>query len=135
MRIVYNGPHQLTTPEEKKMSNSNIIVTRESLQQLLENENPRYVMDVIGRALVHIFNRQTKSEQSSNDTKEANNVGFAGCDARSGSIHAKFYIKNKKLDRWMIDKWLEKGKNDYSRLTKYHRQLNEIAVEKSQQRK
>ena len=103
-------------------------VTRESLQTMLDNKNPNYVMAVVGRALVRIFERQTTDEQASNTTNKHNTIGFAGCDAKSGSLTAKYYIKHGKLEQWMIDKWLKRSdKTGYSRLTKYHRQLNEIA--------
>lgn len=107
-----------------------VIVTRDSLQQMLNNTNPAYVMAVIGRALVHIHNRQTESEKVTNSTKEHNGIGFAGCDARSGSMTAKYYLKNNKLEQWMIEKWLKRGSNGFSRLTKYHSQLNEVATSK-----
>ncbi len=107
-----------------------VIVSRDSLQAMLNDTRPRFAEQVIGKALVQIFRRQTESEQASNTTNNLNNIGFAGCDARSGSIHAKYFIKHRKLDQWMIDKWLKIGRSGYSRLTKYHRQLNEIAIEK-----
>lgn len=108
-----------------------VIVSRDSLQKLLNDKRPRFAEHVIGKALVQLFRRQTESEQASNTTNNLNNIGFAGCDAKSGSIHAKYYIKHRKLDKWMIEKWLKIGSTGYSRLAKYHRQLNEIAIEKS----
>lgn len=106
------------------------IVTKDSLQHMLNNPNPHYVMTVVGRGLVHIFNNQTNHEQHSNSTQLHNGIGFAGCDAKSGSITAKFYIKHQRLETWMVDKWVKKGSNGYSRLTKYHSQLNQIATSK-----
>lgn len=107
------------------------IVTKDSLQHLLSNPNPKFVEAVIGRALVNIFKRQTSTEQATNETKIHNNIGFTGSDAKSGSIHAKFYIKHNKLEQWMIDKWLKRSeKTGLSRIAKYHRQLNEIAEQK-----
>ena len=102
-------------------------VTRDSIQRMLDNTNPNYVMAVVGRALTQIHNRQTYSEQETNSTKEHNGIGFAGCDAKSGSMTAKFYIKHKRLEQWMINKWIKKGSNGYARLCKYHAQLNEVA--------
>lgn len=105
-------------------------VTRDSLQAMLNNKNPAYVMAVIGRALVRIYERQTEDEKRSDSTRVHNNIGFAGCDAESGSKTAKYYIKHNRLEQWMIDRWLKRSdKTGYSRLTKYHRQLNEIAQE------
>ena len=107
------------------------LVTRESLQQMLENDNQKYVQAVVGRALVAIFKRQTESEQSSNDTREWNAIGFSGADAFSGSLTAKYWMKHKRLEDWMLEKWLRKGTSGYARLCKYHKQLNEIATERS----
>jgi hypothetical protein len=107
------------------------IVTKDSLQSMLDDTNTQKVIQVVGRALVALFARQTKDEQSTNDTKEHNNVGFAGCDAKSGSITAKYFIKHHSLEKWMVEKWIKKGTNNYSRLSKYHSQLNQIAISKS----
>ena len=102
-------------------------VTQESIQTMLNNPNKKYVMTVIGRALVHIFNRQTEDEKSSNTTNKHNSVGFAGCDARSGSMTAKYWLKHGKLEDWQMEKWTKIGSNGFARLCKYHRQLNEVA--------
>lgn len=107
------------------------LVTRQSLQTMLDNPNPNYVMAVIGRALVNIYERQTEDEKRSDSTRIHNNIGFAGCDAESGSKTAKFYLRHKMLQQWQMDLWLRKNdKTGFSRLCKYHRQLNEIALEK-----
>lgn len=103
------------------------IVTKDSLRTMLNNPNQVYVMHVVGRALTALFKRQTDDEKSSNDTRVWNTVGFSGADAKSGSLTAKSYLKNKKLEQWQVDKWLKIGKNGYPRLCKYHSQLNEIA--------
>jgi len=110
--------------------NTQVIVTKDSLQAMLNDSNSTKVMHVVGRALLAIFARQTKDEQAVNVTKEHNNIGFAGCDARSGSISAKYYIKHHRLEGWMVEKWLKTGKNNYSRISKYHSQLNQVAIDK-----
>ena len=111
------------------------LVTRESIQAMLNNPNPVYVQNVIGRALVAIFERQTQDERNSNDTKIDNMIGFSGADAKSGSLTAKSFLKNKRLEQWQLDKWLKPQKNGFARITKYHKQLNEIAVEKAAQQR
>lgn len=110
---------------------SQILVTKESIQKMLDNPNRLYVMNVIGRALVAIWNRQTEDEKSTNETKIHNGIGFAGCDARSGSLTARSYLKNKRLEDWQMDRWMKKSeKSGYARLCKYHTQLNQIALSK-----
>jgi hypothetical protein len=84
---------------------------------------------VIGRALVAIFLRQTRDERSNNSTSHNNNIGFAGCDAKTGSITAKYFIKHKKLLQFQRDCWMTVGRTGYPRLVKYDRQLAEIANE------
>ncbi len=107
------------------------IVTRDSIRVMLNNDNPTYVMQVIGRALVGIFNNQTMDEQACNTTTKSNGIGFAGCDARSGSMTAKYFLKHKRLEQWMVDKWLTiNAKSQYPRLCKYHAQLDQIAQTK-----
>ena len=105
------------------------LVTQESLQAMLDNPDQVYVAHVIGRALAALLNRQTQEEQSSNETRLHNNIGFTGADGRSGSLTAKSYIKRNGLQDWQIERWVKRGKNGFSRLTKYAKQLNEIANE------
>jgi len=102
-------------------------VTRESLQTMLDNPNREYVAKVIGRALIVLFNNQTRDEQSMNATTKENGVGFTGADAKSGSITAKYYIKHKTLLDWQIDRWTKPAASGYARLAKYHGQLNAAA--------
>ena len=119
------------------------LVTADSLRDLIQTPNPKhsrpgehqaFVMHLIGKALVALFERQTADEQSANTTNKHNSVGFAGCDAKSGSLTAKFYIKHKRLEQWMVDNWIRLNtKNGYPRICKYHRQLNEVAYMKHQE--
>mgnify|MGYP000143741699 CR=1 FL=1 len=106
------------------------IVTKESLIKMLSNSNVQYVDAVIGRALVGLLQRQTKAEQFSNETAENNGVGFTGADGHSGALTAKSFMKNGKLMDWQREMWLKPNKNGLPRIAKYHKQLNEIAMEK-----
>lgn len=107
------------------------LVTRDSLAQMLRNEQRAYVEAVVGRALVALLQRQTKDEQATNDTRVWNSVGFSGADARSGTLTAKSYLKRKALEDWQIEKWTKPARNGYPRLCKYAEQLNQIALEKA----
>ena len=108
------------------------IVTRDTIATMLRNPNRKYVETVVGRALVALLQRQTRSEQDANSTQEHNGVGFSGCDGRSGTLTAKSFIKNGGLLDWQIKRWTQlSGKTGYPRLAKYHTQLNEIALEKA----
>ena len=117
------------------MSNQT-LVTRDSIQQMLNSNDKTFVMHVVGRALVGIFKRQTEDEKVSNSTNKHNNIGFAGCDARSGSLTAKSYLKRGMLEDWQVERWTKiSTKTQFARLCKYHTQLNQIAQEKQEQRK
>ena len=105
------------------------IVTRDSLVDLLNKSESKKV-EVIGRALVAIFKRQTEVERSANTTNVNNFVGFSGADAQSGSITAKYYIKHKNLLDWQVEKWMKPANNGYPRICKYWQQLDEIAKAK-----
>jgi hypothetical protein len=106
------------------------IVTRDSLAKMLSNPNRKYVEAVIGRALLSLLDRQTEDEKRAADTRVWNAVGFSGADARSGTLTAKFYAKHGCLLDWQVNKWTKPASNGYPRLCKYHKQLNEIALEK-----
>lgn len=112
------------------MAKQKQIVTRDTIARMLDNPNRKYVEAVIGRALLALLDRQTADEKIANDTRVWNAVGFSGADARSGSLTAKFYAKHGCLLDWQVNKWTKKGRNGYPRLCKYHKQLNEIALEK-----
>lgn len=105
------------------------IVTKDSLLAMLNAANEEKQGQIIGRALVAIFNRQTASEQSADHTQEDNGIGFAGCDAKTGSLSAKSFIKHNRLQPWVIEKWMAPSRG-YPRICKYAKQLNEIAEEK-----
>ena len=106
-------------------------VTRESLQAMINTASREKQVAIVGRACVALFNRQTRDEQASNDTRNWNSVGFSGADGKSGSLTAKSYLKHKTLLDWQVDRWLKPSKNGYARICKYAKQLNEIAEEKA----
>jgi len=114
------------------MTTTPVIVTRDSLTKMITNPNAEYVKRVLGKALVAIFKRQTEAEQTTDSTQNDNGVGFAGCDARSGSLTAKFFMKHNTLADWQVAAWTRVGKNGYARICKYHAQLNEIATSRPQ---
>lgn len=107
------------------------IVTRNSLQHMLDAASPEKLQAIVGRALVALFDRQTRDEKAINDTQVWNAVGFSGADGKSGSLTAKYYLKHKKLEDWQVARWTKKGKNGFARLCKYHKQLNDIAEHKA----
>lgn len=110
------------------MTKQTAIVTRDSLRTMLLNPNRVYVEKVVGRALVRLFERQTEAEKVSNDTNVDNGIGFAGCDAKSGSLTAKYYLKHRRLEDWQLARWTKVEASSYPKLCKYHRQLNEVAL-------
>ena len=114
------------------------IVTKVSLMNLLTTPPASHTGTledwqkyVIGRALVQLFKRQTRDEQETHSTNNHNNIGFAGCDAKQGSYAAKSFMKRNTLLDFQYDFWMKESATGYPRIVKYHRQLNEIAVEKA----
>ena len=115
-----------------KQAKTPAIVTRESLQALLDNAPTiERQAQIVGRALVVLFNRQTEGERSSNSTNQDNMRGFASADARGGSLSAKSFIKHSTLQTWQVQKWTATQKNGFAKLCKYHRQLNEAAMQRA----
>lgn len=106
------------------------LVTKESLQRMLEAADLVKRQQIVGRALVALFARQTASEQRANSTDQDNGIGFASCDAKQGSISAKTFMKRGALMEFQMQRWLTVDRNGFFRITKYHRQLNEVANEK-----
>lgn len=108
------------------------IVTRDKFIELLNG--PRQ-MEVIGRALVHLFNRQTEAEQAANDTRVWNEMGFTGADGYSGCLSAKYYLKHGKLADWQVERWMKPNKNGIPRIAKYWKQIDEEAQRKAAMKK
>ena len=106
------------------------LVTRESLIALVIRGD-EVSKEAVGRALTHLFNRQTRDEQITNDTCKHNEIGFTPQDARSGSITAKYFIKHRTLLDWQYEKWIEPNAKGIPRIAKYWRQLNEEANQKN----
>lgn len=107
------------------------IVTKDSLKTMLANPNRAFVARVVGKALVHIYNRQTEAEKAIDATQQDNGIGFTGADAFSGSLTAKYFMKHKDLQDWQLDKWLKLDSKGYPRICKYHKQINEEAEKKA----
>ena len=111
------------------------IVTRDSIQSMINQaivagDNAKLTA-IVGRALVVLFRNQTADEQRVNETSEDNGIGFTGADAYSGTLTAKSYLKHKKLQDWQLDKWTKRSASTgYSRIAKYHSQLNQAALDR-----
>lgn len=103
------------------------IVTKELLTHMINSDKQ---VQVVGRALVVLFNNQTRTEQASNDTVTNNMIGFTGADARQGSISAKYFIKHNTLLDWQINQWTKPNSKGTPRLAKYWRQLDQAAKRK-----
>lgn len=103
------------------------LVTKASMIAMLADEQKR--QHVIGRALVAIFKCQTEAEKASNTTRDHNEIGFAGPDARQGTLSAKYYLKHKCLLPWQVDLWIKDFRGS-PRITKYWQQLNVAANRK-----
>lgn len=74
----------------------------------------------VERAMVALYDRQTRDEKATSDTKHNNNVGFSGAHAKKGSYYARWVLSGRKLDGYH----LEKARGIALR---YTRQLAEIA--------
>lgn len=103
------------------------LVTKESLEALIDKADKAKKKRIIGRAIVAINNYQTAEEQGALETKEHNGVGFTGADARSGTITARYFMRWKTLEDWQYDMWMKKNVRGVRRISKYHAQLNIIA--------
>jgi hypothetical protein len=103
-----------------------MIWNRESIENLIQTNNK-----AVEKAIIHIFNRQTSDEQSSEDTKYHNNKGFTPADAEIFSSFAKFYYRTGFLTPKQIAYARRPGKNGISKIGKYWRQLLEEIERKS----
>jgi hypothetical protein len=100
-------------------------VTRDTIRQLLIGTEQRQ-SQVIGRALVRLYERQTAEEKATLAAHNQNGVGFSSTDAYAGTHGAKQYLQTNKLPKWVLNYWMVE-RNGAPRICKYHRQLNEVA--------
>ena len=108
-----------------------VIVSKEKFIEILTKSSSKRQIQAIGRALVHIYNRQTEDEKESKDTKYNNGIGFTGADAYSGAMTARFFLKHGTLADWQVNKWMKLNSKGEPRLAKYWKQINEEAVRKA----
>lgn len=116
------------------------IVTRESLAQMIRDAQAVNDIDklhkIVGRALVRLFERQTASEQRKNDTENVNTVGFSSSDGKNGCITAKTFLKYGSLTERQLEEWVAPWRDTgFPKICKYHRQLNEIAVLRAEEKR
>lgn len=107
------------------------IVTKANLQQMIDQADETKRIRIVGRALVALFQYQTAAEQRSNTTDNHNHVGFSSADAKAGSLTAKSFLAHGTLQKWQVDKWVQRDRTGFARICKYHAQLNMIAADKT----
>lgn len=84
----------------------------------------------IERALLALLERQTDDEINSEQTVHSNSRGFNGRDATFLTSLALRVKRGYKLSERQIAAVRAKSAKGYSVLSKYHRQLREVAIEK-----
>jgi hypothetical protein len=107
------------------------MVDKVQIQRVLARTD-RIGMVAVGRALVHLYNRQTTDEQHAEQTKHHNERGFTGVDAKIGQDMALFYKRTGFLTTRQLDYWQKLNRNGTSRIGKYWRQLKEEAEAKAE---
>lgn len=109
------------------------MVTRAKIEEVLLRTD-KVGMVAVGRALVHLLNRQTDDEQRDETTKYHNERGFQSCHAKRGTSMAKFYLKTGFLTPKQVAYWQRPARpgnpKSKPRITKYAGQLLEEAKAK-----
>ena len=98
---------------------SNHIVTKSWINSQIDTREGAALDHFIGRALVVLMEAQTEDEKADATTKHHNKRGFAAQDGKSGTLTAFYWLKHKRLEDWMVEKWTRPN-----RLAKYWRQLD-----------
>lgn len=110
-------------------------MTKKELRVKIENvlvRKDKVGMHAVGRALVHLNNRQTLDEQSSGETLNRNGMGFQPCHAHVGTSMANFYEKRGFLSPKQVNYWQnDSNKLQKARISRYWKQLVEEAELKS----
>lgn len=111
------------------------MTTRSDILKVLRRTD-KVGMHAVGRALVHLHNRQTYFEQNAEATVVSNNIGFNKGDAKRGISMAKQYMQTGSLSKYQVLYWQgdKYGKLKQPRIEKYWRQILEEAKKKAVQR-
>lgn len=100
-------------------------LTRDSITQLLGVNDK-----AVGRALVHLKNRQTSDEREVQHTRHHNGRGFMPQHARMGTSMALWYEKTGFLTPKQIAYWRRTDRRGIMRIALYWQQLVEEAQKK-----
>jgi hypothetical protein len=92
-----------------------MVWTKDSMKDVLNRYD-----DQVGKAIVKLYEFQTRDEQMSHSTKEHNGVGFNGVDAEIMTSFAEFYKKR----GYLTEKQLRIARK---KIMKYAGQLCKIA--------
>lgn len=113
-------------------------MTKKELREKIETvlvRTDKVGMHAVGRALVHLKNRQTLDEQRSEETKVHNGRGFQPTHAKIGTSMATFYEKNGFLSPKQVEYWQkETAKVKKPRILRYWKQLLEEAEAKMERK-
>lgn len=74
----------------------------------------------IGRAMVALFDRQTRDEKDASDTRHNNQRGFSCAHVSKGSYYARWVLSGRELSGWHLE-------NARKIALRYTRQLAEVA--------
>lgn len=111
----------------------NAVLKEKVLSVLLREDEVG--MHAVGRALVHLHNRQNVEEQYAEETRYRNGRGFRPCHANKGSSMAKWYMSKgfltaKQRAYWQRPANTSNGKSK-PRITIYVGQIMEEAEAKA----
>lgn len=107
------------------------MITKNSLDRMIDEASVERRSLIVARAVLALWKRQTYTEQADNDTQVTNYRGFTKSDARQGGLTAKYFLKHGKIEDWMVERWLKPDVRGTRRISKYWRQLDQIAKEKA----
>jgi hypothetical protein len=105
-------------------------VNKQDIVELLKKNDK-----AVARAIVALNNRQTDSEQATEETRYRNGEGFRPCHARMGSSMAKFYQSRGYLTTKQIAYWRMLDRTGKMRIEIYAGQLLLVAQAKAAQPK
>jgi hypothetical protein len=106
-----------------------MALTKQEIVELILNND-----HAVERALIVLFNRQTRAERATNSTRLHNDIGFTHADSHWGCINAKMVLGGRKLTPYQLAQWRKLDRRGTPRLAKYWRQLSEEAERKAQGR-
>lgn len=114
------------------------IVTKESIYNTISKARKAkrfdFIVQYVGKALVVLYRNQEPDEKASRTANIQNGVGFNKFDSDKGTRAAQRFLNTGTLPLAEVNYWCKLDKTNYPKIARYHKQLNDAAYRKIEEK-